>query len=80
MSRPSLATARRFLPSPPKLPELDIIPTTEIAVSRTIKFAKAGGPEVLEFIETQIPAPGPHEVRIAVKAIGINRAEINVAQ
>src|ERR1700730_5693022 len=75
MSRPSLATARRFLPSPPKLLELDIIPTTEIAVSRTIKFAKAGGPEVLEFIETQIPAPGPHEVRIAVKAIGINRAE-----
>ena len=42
---------------------------------RTIKFAKAGGPEVLEFIETQVPAPGPHEVRIKVKAIGINRAE-----
>src|SRR6202045_4637374 len=75
MSRPSLTTARRFLPSPPKLPELDIIPTTEIAVSRTIKFAKVGGPEVLEFIETQVPAPGPREVRIKVKAIGINRAE-----
>jgi NADPH:quinone reductase-like Zn-dependent oxidoreductase len=44
-------------------------------MSRTIKFAKAGGPEVLEFIEAQVPAPGPHEVRIAVKAIGINRAE-----
>src|SRR3981189_1790849 len=44
-------------------------------MSRTIKFAKAGGPEVLEFIETQVPAPGPHEVRIKVKAIGINRAE-----
>jgi NADPH:quinone reductase-like Zn-dependent oxidoreductase len=44
-------------------------------MSRTIKFAQAGGPEVLEFIETQVPAPGPHEVRIAVKAIGINRAE-----
>jgi NADPH:quinone reductase-like Zn-dependent oxidoreductase len=42
---------------------------------RTIKFAHAGGPEVLEFIETQVPAPGPHEVRIAVKAIGINRAD-----
>ena len=27
-------------------------------MSRTIKFAKAGGPEVLEFIETQVPAPG----------------------
>jgi len=44
-------------------------------MSRTIKFATAGGPEVLEFIETQVPAPGPHEVRIKVKAIGINRAE-----
>ncbi len=44
-------------------------------MSRTIKFAKAGGPEVLEFIEVQVPDPGPHEVRIKVKAIGINRAE-----
>jgi NADPH:quinone reductase-like Zn-dependent oxidoreductase len=44
-------------------------------MSRTIKFATAGGPEVLEFIEMQVPAPGPHEVRIKVKAIGINRAE-----
>ena len=44
-------------------------------MSRTIKFAKAGGPEVLQFIETEVPSPGPNEVRIKVKAIGINRAE-----
>jgi len=44
-------------------------------MSRMIKFAKAGGPEVLEYVETQVPAPGPTEVRIEVKAIGINRAE-----
>src|ERR1700686_4482950 len=44
-------------------------------MSRTIKFAQAGGPEVLEFIETDVPAPGPHEIRIKVKAIGINRAD-----
>src|SRR5258708_22604439 len=44
-------------------------------MSRTIKFAHAGGPEVLEFIEMEVPAPGQHEVRIKVKAIGINRAE-----
>jgi NADPH:quinone reductase-like Zn-dependent oxidoreductase len=44
-------------------------------MSRTIKFAKAGGPEVLEFVEVQVPTPGPNEVRIKVKAIGINRAE-----
>jgi NADPH:quinone reductase-like Zn-dependent oxidoreductase len=44
-------------------------------MSRTIKFAKAGGPEVLEFIEMEVPTPGPHEIRIKVKAIGINRAD-----
>jgi NADPH:quinone reductase-like Zn-dependent oxidoreductase len=44
-------------------------------MSRTIKFAKAGGPEVLEFVDQEVPAPGPAEVRIKVKAIGINRAE-----
>ena len=44
-------------------------------MSRTIQFAKAGGPEVLEFVETSITPPGPKEVRIRVKAIGINRAE-----
>src|SRR5260370_30301795 len=42
---------------------------------RQSKFAKAGGPEVVEFVEVQGPAPGPNEVRIKVKAIGINRAE-----
>src|ERR1700732_4763185 len=48
---------------------------TKTAMSRSIKFVKAGGPEVLEFVEVQVPAPGPNEVRIKVKAIGINRAE-----
>ena len=42
---------------------------------RTIAFGKTGGPEVLNFIETKVKAPGPHEVRIEVKAMGINRAE-----
>jgi NADPH:quinone reductase-like Zn-dependent oxidoreductase len=45
-------------------------------MSRTIKFAKAGGPEVLEFIDEQVAAPAPHEVRIEVKAIGLNRADV----
>ncbi len=44
-------------------------------MSRTIKFAKAGAPEVLEYIEEDVRVPGPNEVRIKVKAIGINRAE-----
>jgi NADPH:quinone reductase-like Zn-dependent oxidoreductase len=44
-------------------------------MSRSIKFAEAGGPEVLKFVEAPVRAPGSHEVRIRVKAIGINRAE-----
>jgi NADPH:quinone reductase-like Zn-dependent oxidoreductase len=44
-------------------------------MSRTIKFSQAGGPEVLEFIEMEVPDPGPHEVRMKVQAIGINRAD-----
>jgi NADPH:quinone reductase-like Zn-dependent oxidoreductase len=38
-------------------------------MSRTIKFAKPGGPEVAEFIEMEALAPRPHEVRIEAKAI-----------
>ena len=45
-------------------------------MSRMIRFARAGGPEVLEFIEAQVPPPGPNQVRIKVMAIGINRAEV----
>jgi NADPH:quinone reductase-like Zn-dependent oxidoreductase len=44
-------------------------------MSRMIEFKVAGGPEVLEFVETAVPAPGPKEVRVIVKAIGVNRAE-----
>lgn len=44
-------------------------------MSRTIRFTKAGGPEVLEFVNEEVAAPGPAEVRIKVKAIGLNRAE-----
>ena len=44
-------------------------------MSRVIKFEKAGGPEVLKFYDRDVPAPGATEVRIQVKAIGINRAE-----
>src|SRR5260370_4060891 len=44
-------------------------------MSRTIKLAKAGGPEVLDFVKVQVPAAGANEARIKVKVIGINRAE-----
>jgi NADPH:quinone reductase-like Zn-dependent oxidoreductase len=40
-----------------------------------IRFARAGGPEVLIVENVDLPIPASQEVRIKVKAIGINRAE-----
>jgi NADPH:quinone reductase-like Zn-dependent oxidoreductase len=53
----------------------DLNPSNGGNMSRTIKFTQPGGPEVLEFIEMEVPAPGPNELRIKVRAIGINRAD-----
>ncbi len=44
-------------------------------MTRKIIFEQAGEPEVLQYRDMEVPAPGPHELRIAVKAIGVNRAE-----
>lgn len=37
-----------------------------------------GGPESLSFEEIDLPAPGPHEVRLSVRAIGVNPYDIKV--
>ncbi|MEX3859832.1 NADPH:quinone reductase-like Zn-dependent oxidoreductase [Paraburkholderia youngii] len=44
-------------------------------MSRTVRFTEAGAPEVLRFVEESVRGPGRGEVRINVKAIGLNRAE-----
>jgi NADPH:quinone reductase-like Zn-dependent oxidoreductase len=44
-------------------------------MSRVIEFSEAGEPEVLKFRNVDVPEPGPGQVRIRVKAIGLNRAE-----
>jgi NADPH:quinone reductase-like Zn-dependent oxidoreductase len=44
-------------------------------MSRVVEFAEAGGPEVLRFKNVDVPEAGPGQVRIRVKAIGLNRAE-----
>ena len=36
----------------------------------------AGGPEVLEWVALDTPAPGPNEVRLAQHAIGVNFIDI----
>lgn len=42
---------------------------------RHVQFDQTGGPEVLRIVEAEVREPAAGEVRIAVKAIGLNRAE-----
>ncbi|WP_435011271.1 zinc-dependent alcohol dehydrogenase family protein [Tundrisphaera lichenicola] len=44
-------------------------------MARVVRFHEIGGPEVLKIDEIDIAAPGPGEVQIRVKALGLNRAE-----
>ncbi len=44
-------------------------------MSRVVRFHQTGGPEVLKIDTVDVPKPGAGEVRIAVKALGLNRAE-----
>jgi NADPH:quinone reductase-like Zn-dependent oxidoreductase len=44
-------------------------------MSRIVRFHQKGGPEVLKIEEVEVAPPGPGEVAVAIKAIGINRAE-----
>lgn len=44
-------------------------------MARLVRFHQTGGPEVLKIEQADVPPPGPGEVRIAVKALGLNRAE-----
>lgn len=44
-------------------------------MSRIVRFHKTGGPEVLQIENIEVPPPGAGEVRIDVKALGLNRAE-----
>lgn len=47
---------------------------------RAIWITKAGGPEVLEVREAADPEPGPGQVRVRVKAAGLNFAEVMARQ
>jgi NADPH:quinone reductase-like Zn-dependent oxidoreductase len=48
--------------------------------ARIVRFHSVGGPEVLKIQEEPIPEPGKGEVRLNVKAIGLNRAEVMFRQ
>lgn len=43
---------------------------------KAVQIARLGGPEVLELVESSDPEPGQGQVRVRVKAIGVNFADI----
>lgn len=43
---------------------------------RAVINTGAGGPEVLALGEAPTPEPGPHQIRVRVRAAGLNRADI----
>ena len=45
-------------------------------MARIVRFHQTGGPEVLKIEQVEVPSPGPAEVRMKVKALGLNRAEV----
>jgi NADPH:quinone reductase-like Zn-dependent oxidoreductase len=44
-------------------------------MSRVVEFSKTGPADVLKIVDAKIPEPKNSEVRIRVKALGLNRAE-----
>jgi NADPH2:quinone reductase len=44
-------------------------------MARIVRIHKLGGPEVLRLEDVEVPPPGPGEIRLRVKALGLNRAE-----
>ncbi|TIT85144.1 MAG: NADPH:quinone reductase, partial [Mesorhizobium sp.] len=47
-------------------------------MARVVRFHAHGGPEVLRIEDVEVPPPGSGEVRIRVKALGLNRAEASM--
>ncbi|MCE3115188.1 zinc-dependent alcohol dehydrogenase family protein [Enterobacter sp. ASE] len=45
-------------------------------MARVYRFNQLGGPDVLQLEELKLAPPGPHEVRLRIHAIGLNRADV----
>lgn len=49
-------------------------------MARTIEFSEYGGPEVLRVVDAPIPDAGPGQVRVAVRAAGVNPIDAKIMQ
>src|SRR5258708_39016693 len=47
-------------------------------MSRAVVFHEFGGPEVLRIEDVATELPGPGEVRLRIRAIGLNRTELTL--
>lgn len=54
----------------------DATEATMITTTQAWQFRETGGPEKLELIEHELPAPGPGEALVEIEAIGLNRADL----
>src|ERR1700761_2448745 len=45
------------------------------ATMKAVRFSQFGGPEVLEIVDLPDPHPGPGQVRVAVRAAGVNASD-----
>jgi len=48
----------------------------EIPMSKAIRIAQHGGPEELKVVEVEVGEPGPGEIRIRHKAVGLNFIDV----
>lgn len=49
-------------------------------MARVIKFDEIGGQEVLKMVDETVGEPGPGEVRLDIRAFGLNRSEVMFRQ
>ena len=45
-------------------------------MEQMIRFEQTGGPEVLQWVEVDLPEPGPGEVRLRTQAAGLNFIDV----
>lgn len=51
-----------------------------LATAQAVRYGRHGGPEVLELTEIPLPEPGPGQVRVAVRAAGVNPIDWKMRQ
>ena len=47
---------------------------------RKVSFAEFGGPDVLQLVDAEEPRPGPGEIRVAVRAAGVNAVDWRIRE